>query len=876
MTRPMCPPIISSHEACWPDQSKAMVEQDQYCLQQTMTGKPRNIPSQLRAPWSNNMQSDENDDSNEVAPDRTPERKRKTSDSVESDEDSSNIHAANELDAWADVRGIKCKTTRIRSVTSSIDACVREDVPGKDVLVQQIDKDARSLGILRHLVSVCLNVLAEKDPSNTLIVNKTFIQQLFTRISGNQLHKRAKPLHHPDLEAYLRERALDVDTSGQVRDFPPRCRDALCGEMMTSIEAHISGNFESRATEHMSCHLERRLWACRHDEHFWTNIPRAAKTLYQSAGQKTLERALSDIREFTDKRRGKDKEQLRPECRHVLEDLLSEYRVLFEPLRCTRPPKPPPKKPPKKPKTVKQPPKKPKTEKKLSGREDFLYNAKAMLNNVLQIEAMFREHDFHLRMRRGEIWSEIFERQPRIKPSKTKEGFLEQRHLLRETPVPSWFDEEVKMSKKDASKLLRDVSNTCKEMWEAMREPGTENPPKSFSLLPYFSLTTAFVKYDSESIGTLARLLDLPADEDNLKTQGAKNAGRNKRLWWTGIFDFHTERTVNRRPNIRKTQTSGKRKVVRLNNRFRKGIGLCTKDPWLTDELLYTAKRDDPTCETPWLVNSISTDGLQVKVCLATLAKTKPLPKGVSELVKKGYACVQDKLKFSKSSKGVFKEAGKLTVAEKRVLSSDENHIEVVGLDPGQVSIYATVRADVRCPTTFEAASFKGSTSSFSSREYKHQSLVRFSVRSEVRRREENNEYGNAIRAYDSVSLKEPGASFAFSAVTYSTLGTRIDELLSIKRRQERFTRLRARQRAVDGMARDIAFGDSYKKEVKVTTRSSGEPMSAERKKELLQKIRNKRRVVFFGNGQFGHGARGPCWWMRIVHRSVAVVAVFH
>ncbi|CAN0499801.1 unnamed protein product, partial [Laminaria digitata] len=97
-------------------------------------------------------------------------------------------------------------------------------------------------------------------------------------------------------------------------------------------------------------------------------------------------------------------------------------------------------------------------------------------------------------------------------------------------------------------------------------------------------------------------------------------------------------------------------------------------------------------------------------------------------------------------------------------------------------------------------------------------------------RREQNVEDGQAIRAYDSVPLKKPDSSFAYSGVTYSTLRVRIVELLSTERRNQRFSRLRARQRAVDGMARD-----------------------------LLKKIREKRRVVFFGNGQCGHGARGPC-----------------
>lgn len=792
------------------------------------------------------------------AEDDTSDRKRKRSTTESSDEkpaddeeESANIHAKQELDKWADARGIKNKETRIRSITTSMDACVREDIPGKAALLQRIDKDAKSLGILRHLASVCLNVLAEKDPSNPLHVNRTFVQQMFTRMSGNELHSSATKLEHPGLDRYLEQHQLDDDTLREVKGFPLRCRDALCGEMISSIKKHISGNFQDRATEHITCELERRLWPFRDDQHFWTNLPRAASRLYESAGQKTLEKALTVIRTFTDKKRGENKEQLRPEWRQVLEDLLPKYRALFERLRSTRPP-------------PKNPPKNPKTEDQMTGMEDFYYNIKAKMTVVLEIEAKFRESDYELRQRRGEIWSEIFKRQPSIKPSSTKEGFLNQQHLLLAVPRPSWFDDGVEMSKKDAATLMRDVSNARKEMWKARREPGTENPPKSFSLLPYFSLTRAFVKYDDYSIGTLAKSLSIEGNGPNLKTEGVAKAGKSKRLWWSGIFDFHTERVVKRRPKTRKRPTSGKRKVLRAKNRFRKGIGVCTKDPWFIDDEIYAAKRDDPTCKTPWLINSISTDGLQVKVCLATLAKTEPLARGVKELAKKGYSSLPDVgLNFSRSSKGVFIKAKKLSVKEKSALST-ENSIEVVGLDPGQVSIYATVRAnvksaDVESSEGFTSSSFKGSKASFSSREYKHQSLSRFSAKEETRRREQNVEYGQAIQAYDTVSLKQPGSSSAYADVTYSTLRVRINELLSEKRRLERFARFRARQRAIDGMARDIAYGKSYKKEVRRAGRSSNESMSLERRKELLRKIRAKRRVVFFGNGQFGHGARGPC-----------------
>ena len=105
-----------------------------------MKAKPSHIPSQQRAPWSNNMQSEENDDSNTPVSDGKQTQKRKTCGSPgeasgDEDDNSSNVHTSKELHAWADARGIARKT-RMKSVTTSMDACVREDVPGKDVLLQ--------------------------------------------------------------------------------------------------------------------------------------------------------------------------------------------------------------------------------------------------------------------------------------------------------------------------------------------------------------------------------------------------------------------------------------------------------------------------------------------------------------------------------------------------------------------------------------------------------------------------------------------------------------------------------------------------------------------------------------------------------------------
>ncbi|CAM9707721.1 unnamed protein product [Chrysoparadoxa australica] len=87
------------------------------------------------------------------------------------------------------------------------------------------------------------------------------------------------------------------------------------------------------------------------------------------------------------------------------------------------------------------------------------------------------------------------------------------------------------------------------------------------------------------------------------------------------------------------------------------------------------------------------------------------------------------------------------------------------------------------------------------------------------------------------------------------TFRVRCCELLSEKRRLTAFARVRARAREVDRMARDISGRDE-----KLRERKPGP--DTELRTTLRSVIAGSRQVVriaLFGNGQFGHGSRGPC-----------------
>ncbi len=175
--------------------------------------------------------------------------------------------------------------------------------------------------------------------------------------------------------------------------------------------------------------------------------------------------------------------------------------------------------------------------------------------------------------------------------------------------------------------------------------------PKRITLLPIFTLQHAFVAYDNRSIHTFGAGVCGP---DVLLPS-------NSRTWWTSIFDLHTRRYTDRVTPRQQRTRKKKRKLLRQRRRFRKGIPICVRDCWVPNDVEYELRKADEAVPVPWLMSSLKTDGLQVKVLLATVVKAEhsdetavaeedaraplppcgvkdPLPSGVAELREKGYA----------------------------------------------------------------------------------------------------------------------------------------------------------------------------------------------------------------------------------------------
>ncbi len=105
----------------------------------------------------------------------------------------------------------------------------------------------------------------------------------------------------------------------------------------------------------------------------------------------------------------------------------------------------------------------------------------------------------------------------------------------------------------------------------------------------------------------------------------------------------------------------------------------------------------------------------------------------------------------------------------------------------------------------------------------------------------------------------------------YQTLPVIMAELLSEERRRLRFTRFRARARDLQEMARIVAYGAEQEQLRKTQLRGK-------EKRELKEALYRKKRVVFFGYAQVGHGLRGPCFarnfsgrWRRCVQSSLSM-----
>ncbi|CAM9677365.1 unnamed protein product [Chrysoparadoxa australica] len=523
---------------------------------------------------------------------------------------------------------------------------------------------------------------------------------------------------------------------------------------------------------------------------------------------------------FLAKRRGKEHSRVLGESwRYGLFTVARMMRSALQDLRVQRPP---PKKPPKTPRTGSP-----------SGYEDFNYNALVLKNTMLGIAASFREQHVDVRKRRGELWGRINDWQPRLKVSDTVDGYLKQKGEFRQV---QFRDELLSL---DPSSAPPEIMKVRFGMFKQEAEPGMNLVPKRFSLMCMSPLAPAFVTCSDKSLKTYVN-----------EVQDTDHKPPVTRLWWTQAFDFHTRRYE---PRTKRVSRGKGRKVLRRSKLWRKGIPSLWSEAWLLDDSAYLEKMKDGTTPCPWFVNSLKTDGLQVKVTLKTLKTHQPLPHGIEELVKKGYEMQGD---GDDEANATIKAPFKLGTHEKALHEERGAFVELASVDPGLVEVYTQARAKLH--SGIVASDFTknpgGYRQSKSAEEYRYYSLAKLAEKEEESARK-NSDYGRACEAMMDTTLGSHEGTLAYVKKSMETLVARSRELMSEERLRASFARVRARGREIERMARDISGRDEIMKKASDAVES-----------ELRGKFRSVTagsrrvvRVVLFGNGQFGHGGRGPC-----------------
>ncbi|KAG5187444.1 hypothetical protein JKP88DRAFT_307688 [Tribonema minus] len=278
-----------------------------------------------------------------------------------------------------------------------------------------------------------------------------------------------------------------------------------------------------------------------------------------------------------------------------------------------------------------------------------------------------------------------------------------------------------------------------------------------------------------------------------------------ERGWWLCMLNLHDKVRV-RVP--RGAERSGEARMKPLGRKGKLawgGIRSLWGQRWTIEGDLREYGHKAP----PWLVNNITTDGLQVNVTLATKRVETVIP-GVAELIEKGYTSINDVYKADTHTRGLFGSAEKMSDQVISALNKKDRRcfIEAVGVDSGQKLLYTAAAARISSDTSSE--NFKKIQPAFrSASDHKFLSLSKAwrKFEGEAFLGEETQKF-RCQEGEDAGDIEDGGTAAALRKI-----GPEPEE------REALLTRMR-----------DNLAGDR----------------------------RTWTRVVFFGNAQFGHGSRGP------------------
>jgi hypothetical protein len=528
--------------------------------------------------------------------------------------------------------------TASRTITRTLQAVVRtaEWTPTFTGVVRDVSD---AYGVLSHLVTVYLNVRAIEVADCPRLLDRNYHAHLI-ELFADVNYAGAQLSLDQHLRAYLNNPAhqVDADTRQLLKTgvrAARRCKDFFTETLRISVSRHLADAFEDRVKAFVAWSAERvpAIWdAQRHTEDFRAVLDKAGQAVFKFACF-TLESDADAVRTafFT----------LHPEW-HAIDPLFTEWRARLIQLRAPVV------------LTDKHGNAKPYKSKHPTKRAEYNYRLKSMPHVLLPLMRHMQQGPEVSRRRRGEIKQEIHNELPPGFGKPTRSDVRRSAHLSA-VALPWAAEGPEELSAAELRALTMQFKNAVREererMFTARMEPGTESAPPKFSLLPTFKLAPYCIRLDPDAVSTIGN----EAQRRMGKSFDAFKSRKGDRLWFESVFDmFGQERRARRASRAsRNFVYKNRRRAVRTGRarRIRKGIPLLWPHAWVLDQERFELRQQDPDCEAPPLINSITTDGVQVHVTI--VQRNRSMATGVPELVKKGYAAVSDEpLDVSKHSRG--------------------------------------------------------------------------------------------------------------------------------------------------------------------------------------------------------------------------------
>lgn len=539
---------------------------------------------------------------------------------------------------FAEFDGAADAATRSRTIIRGFEKVVQPG-PHAQALAEMVVAASDVFGVLRHLVTAYLNTKAADDPAFPGLLNQNYIARLFKYVAGLPVAHEVYP--DPFLQRYLAANPLPPDVREMVTTgYIAQPAQHLAREMLAAAERHLTENLDDRLLAYARLCVECLMWHAR-DEMSVADFKRAT----EKCAAALLKGACADDRASAG-------DSLDVVTRNLggawdaVAVVLDDLSELVAPLRASLPAH---------------------ARAVASPRRAYLYNKKAHRERVICLLRELQTRQATYRTQRGQIWDGINRDLPSLPNANTYGEVWAVRHRF--AAVPQWCCESRERLRPEHARaylrLKRRRGDERGQMWDARAQPGTLDPPRGFTLLPYSPLAPAFITLDNIALSVFSERIRVRLQKDSDAAWDARVAAgerlfkkdrprvakpwksdRDDFLFWTGAFAFypgqHPDPPHTPRP---RTRDSSRRRILKAKrSNDRGGLPILVGEEWVLDPVEYAARRSEAP---PRLVNRIRSDGLQVHVTLVDRLDEE-LPPGVEDLEKGGYAHVTETLDITR------------------------------------------------------------------------------------------------------------------------------------------------------------------------------------------------------------------------------------